>query len=114
MRNSGLEQAQAGIKTARRNSNNLRYADDTTLMAERVKEELKSLWMKVKEESEKVGLKLNIEKTKIMASSPITSWQINGETVETETDFILGAPKSVQMVTALMKLKDACPLEEKL
>ena len=81
-------------------------------MAERVKEELKSLWMKVKEESEKVGLKLNIEKTKIMASSPITSWQINGETVETETDFILGAPKSVQMVTALMKLKDACSLEE--
>ena len=98
---------------ARRNINNLRCADDTTLIAE-IEEELKSLLMKVKEESEKTGLKLNIQKTKIMASGPITSWQINGETVETETDFILGAPKSVQMVTALMKLKDACPLEEKL
>ena len=92
---------------------NLRYADDTTLMAES-EEELKSLLMKVKGESEKVGLKLSTQKTKIMASSPITSWQINGETVETETDFILGAPKSVQMVTAAMKLKNMCSLEEKL
>ena len=98
---------------ARRNINNLRYADDTTLMEES-KEELKSLLMKVKEESEKVGLKLNIQKTKIVASGPITSWQIDGETVETVTDFILGAPKSLQMVTAAMKLKDSCSLEEKL
>ena len=104
----------AGIKIARRNINNLRYADDTTLMAES-EEELKSLFMKGKEESEKAGLKLNIQETKIMASSPITSWQIDGETVETVTDFILGgAPKSLQMVTADMKLKDACSLEEKL
>ena len=114
MRNSGLEKAQAGIKTAGRNINNLRYADDTTLMAES-KEELKSLLMKVKEESEKVGLKLNIQKTKIMASAPITSWQIDEETMETVRDFIWrGAPKSLQMVTAAMKLKDACSLEEKL
>ena len=114
MRNAGLEETQAGIKIARRNINNLRYADDTTLMAES-EEELKSLLMKVKEEeSEKVGLKLNIQKTKIMASSPITSWQIDGETVETVSDFIFGAPKSLQMVTAAMKLKDAYSLEEKL
>ena len=113
MRNAGLDEAQPGIKIARRNINNLRYADTTTLMAES-EEELKSLLMKVKEESEKVDLKLNIQKTKIMASSPITSWQIDGETVETVTDFILGAPKSLQMVTAAMKLKDACSLEEKL
>ena len=112
MRNSGLDEAQAGIKIARRNINNLRYADDTTLMAE--SEELKSFLMKVKAESEKVGLKLNIQKTKIMASGPITSWQIDGETVEIVSDFILGAPKSVQMVTAAMKLKDTCSLEEKL
>ena len=113
MRNSGLEEAQAGIKIAGRNINNLRYADDTTLMAES-EEELKSLWMKVKE-SEKVGLKLNIQKTKIMASGPITSWEIDGETVETVSDFILGgAPKSLQMVTAAMKLKDAYSLEGKL
>ena len=111
MRNAGLDEAQAGIKTAWRNINNLRYADNTTLMAES-EEELKSLLMKVKEESEKVGLKLNIQKTKIMASSPITSWQIDGETV---TDFIFwGAPKSLQMVTAAMELKDACSLEVKL
>ena len=114
MRNAGLDEAQAGIKFARRNINNLRYADDTTLMAES-KEELKSLLMKVKVESEKVGLKLNIQKTKIMVSSPITSWQIDGETKETVRDFIfLGAPKSLQMVTVAMKLKDACSLEEKL
>ncbi len=113
MRNAGLEEAQAGIKIAGRNINNLRYADDTTLMAES-EEELKSLLMKVKEESEKVGLKLNIQKTKIMASSPITSWQIDGETMETVGDFILGAPKSLQMVTAAMKLKDTYSLEEKL
>ena len=113
MRNTGLEEAQAGIKTAGRNINNLRYADDTTLMAES-EEELKSLLMKLKEESEKVVLKLNIQKTKIMASSPITSWEIDGETVETVSDFILGAPKSLQMVTAAMKLKDAYSLEEKL
>ena len=113
MRNTGLNEAQAGIKIARRNINNLRYADDTILMAES-KEELKSLLMKVKEKSEKVGLKLNIQKTKIMASSPITSWQIDGEAMETVTDFILGAPKSLQMVTAAIKLKDACSLEEKL
>ena len=111
MRNAGLEEAQAGIKIARRNINNLRYADDTTLMAES-EEELKSLLMKVKEESEKVGLKLNIEKTKIMATSPISSWQKDGETMETVRDFILGAPKSLQMVTAAMKLKSTCPLEK--
>ena len=106
MRNAGLDEAQAGIRIAARNINNLRYADDTTLMAES-KEVLKSLLMKVKEESEKVGLKLNIQKTKIMASSSITSWQIDGETMETVTDFILGAPKSPQMVIIAMKLKDA-------
>ena len=105
MRNCGLEEAQAGLKIAGRNTNNLRYAEDTTLMAES-EEELKNLLMKVKEESEKVGLKPNIQKTKIMASGPITSWQIDGETVEAVTDFILGAPKSLQMVTAAMKLKD--------
>ena len=105
MRHAGLEEAQAGIKIAGKNTNNLRYADATTLMAES-EEELKSLLMKVKEESEKVGLKLNIQKTKIMASAPITSWEIDGETVETVSDFILGAPKSLQMVTAAMKLKD--------
>ena len=110
MRNTGLEEAQAGIKVAGRNISNLRYADDTTLMAES-KEELKSVLMKVKEESEKVGLKLNIQKT-IMASGPITSWQIDGETMETE--FILGASKSLQMVTAAMKLKDAYSVEGKL
>ena len=110
MRNAGLEEAQAGIKIAGRNINNLRYADDTTLMAES-EEELKSLWMK--EESEKVGLKLNIQKTKIMASGPITSWEIDGETVETLSDFIFLAPKSLQMVTAAMKLKDAYSLEGK-
>ena len=113
MRNAGLEEAQAGIKAAGRNLNNLKYADDTTLMAES-EEELKSLLMKVKEESEKVGLKLSIQKTKIMASGPITSWEIDGETVETVADFIFGAPKSLQMVTAAMTLKDACSLEEKL
>ena len=113
MRNAGLEEAQAGIKIAGRNINNLRYADDATLMAES-EEELKSLLMKVKEESEKVGLKLNIQKTKIIASDPITSWQIDGETVETVSDFILGAPKSLQMVTAAMKLKDTYSLEGKL
>ena len=113
MRNAGLEEAQAGIKIAGRNINNLRYADDTILMAES-EEELKSLLMKVKEESEKVGLKLNIQKTKIMASSPITSWQIDGETVETVADFIFWSPKSLEMVTAAMKLKDTCSLEEKL
>ena len=105
MRNARLDEAQTGIKISGRNINNLRYADDTTLKAE--SEELKSLLMKVKEESEKVGLKVNIQKTKIMASGPITSWQIDGETVETVTDFIFGAPKSLQMVTAPMKLKDA-------
>ena len=113
MQNTGLDEAQAGIKIAGRNSNNLRYADDTTLMAQ-IKEELKILLMKVKEESEKVGLKLNIQKTKIMASGPITSWQIDGERVETVADFILGAPKSRQMVTAAMKLKDTYSLEGKL
>jgi len=106
-------QAQAGIKIAWRNINNLRYADDTTLMAES-EEEIKSLLMKVKEESEKVGLKLNIQKTKIMALCPITSWQIDGDSVETVTDFICGAPKSLPMVTAGMKLKDAYSLKEKL
>ena len=112
MRNAGLEEAQAGIKIARRNINNLRYANDTTLMTE--SEELKSLLLKVKEESEKVGLKLNIQKTKIMASGPISSRQIDGETLKTVTDFILGAPKSLQMVTVAMKLKDTCSWEEKL
>ena len=112
MRDPGLEEAPAWIKIARRNINNLRYTDDTTLMAES-EEELKSLLMKVKEESEKVGLKLNIQKTKITQSGPIASWQIDGETMETETLF-LGASKSLQMVTAAMKLKDACSLEEKL
>ena len=113
MRKAGLEEAQAGIKTARRNINNLRYADDTTFVAES-EEELKSLLMKMKEESEKVGLKLNIQKTKITASGPITSWEIDGETVETVSDFIFWAPKSLQMVTAAMKLKDAYSLEGKL
>ena len=113
MRKAGLEEAQAGIKIAGRNINNLKYADDTTLMAES-EEELKSLLMKVKEESEKVGLKLKIQKTKIMASGPITSWQIDGETMETVTNFIFLGPKSLQMVTAAMKLKDAYSLEEKL
>ena len=108
MRNAGLDEAQAGIKIARRN---LRYADDTTLTAES-EEELKSLLMKVKEESEKVGLKLNIQKTKIMASGPITSCQIDGETVEMVADFFGGAPKSLQLVTAAMKLKEAYTLEE--
>ena len=110
MRNAGLEEAQAGIKFAERNISNLRYAEDSTLMAES-EEELKSLLMKVKEESEKIGLKLNIQKTKIMASGPITSREIDGETV---SDFIFGAPKSLQMVTAAMKLKDASSLEERL
>ena len=113
MWNAGLEEAQAGIKTAGKNINNLRYADDTALTAES-EEELKSLLMNVKEESERVDLKLNIQKTKIMASGPITSWQIDGETVEIVSDFIFGAPKSLQMVTAAMKLKDAYSLEEKL
>ena len=113
MRNAGLEETQAGIKIARRNINNLRYADDTTLMAES-EEELKSLLMKVKKESEKVVLKLNIQKTKIMASDPITSWQLDGETVETVLDFFWGSPKSLQIVIAAMKLKDAYSLEEKL
>ena len=105
MRNAGLEEARAGIKIAGRNINNLRYADDTTLMAES-KEELKSLLMKVKEESEKVGLKHNFQKTKIMASGPITSWEIDGDTVETVSDYFFWAPKSLQMVIAAMKLKD--------
>ena len=113
MRNGGLEEAQAGIKIARRNINNLGYTDDTTLMAEG-EEELKSLLMKVKEDSEKAGLNLNIQKTKIVASGPITSWQIDGETVKTVADFNFWAPKSLQMVTAAMKLKDACSLEGKL
>ena len=113
MRNAGLEEAQAGFKIAGRDISNLRYAEDTTLMAER-EEELKSLLMKVKERSEKVGLKLNIQKTKIVASGPITSWEIDGETVETVADFIFGAPKSLQMVIAAMKLKDAYSLEGKL
>ena len=112
MRNTGLDEAQAGIKIARRNINNLRYADNTTLMAEI--EELKSLLMKVKKESGKVGLKLNLQKTKIVASGPIASWQIDGETMETVTDFFWGgAPKSLQLMTAAMKLKDTCFLEEK-
>ena len=108
MRNAGLEETQAGIKIARRNINNLRYADDIILMAES-QEELKSLLMKVKVKSEKVGLRLNIQKTKIMASGPITSWEIDGETVEAVSDFISGAPKSLQMVIAAVKLKDATP-----
>ena len=113
MQNSRLDESQAGIRIAGRNSNNLRCADNTTLMAES-KEEPKSLLMRVKEESEKAGLKLNIQKTKTMASSPITSWQIDGETMDTVTDFFWeGAPKSLQMVTATMKLKDTCSLEEK-
>ena len=113
MRNAGLEETQAGIKIARRNINNLKYADDTTLMAES-EEELKSLLMKVKEESENIGLKLNIQKTKIMASGPITSWEIDGGTVEQHQTLFLGAPKSLQMVIAAMKLKDTYSLEEKL
>ena len=116
MRSAGLDEAQAGIKIAGRNINNLRYADDTTVMAEN-EEELKSLLMKVKEESEKVGFKLNVRKTKIMASGRVTSWEIDGETVETVSDFIFlggGAPTSLQMVTTAMKLKDAYSLEEKL
>ena len=113
MRNAGLAEAQAGIKIAGRNINNLKYADDTTLMEES-EEELKSLLMKVIEESEKVGLKLNIQKTKIMASGPITSWQIDGETVDTALNFIFGVPESLQMVIAAMKLKDAYSLEGKL
>ena len=111
--NAGLKEAQAGIKIAKRNINNLRYADDTPLMAES-EEELRSLLMKVKEESEKVGLKLNIQKTKIMASGPITSWEVAGETVEAVSDFIFWAPKSLQIVTAAMKLKDIYSLEGKL
>ena len=113
MQNARLNEAQARIKIAGRNINNLRYADDTTLMAEN-EEELKSLLMKVKEESEKVGLKLTIQKTKIMASGPITASEIDGETVETVSDFIFWAPKSLQMVTAAMKFKDTCSLEGKL
>ena len=112
MRNSGLDEAQAGIKIAGRNINNLRYTDNTNLMAE--SEELKSFLMKVKEKSEKVGLKLNIQKVKIMASGPITSWEVDGETVEKCQTLYFGAPKSLQMVTAAMKLKDACSLEGKL
>ena len=113
MRNAGLEEVQAAIKISGRNISNLRYADDTTLMAES-EEELKSLLMKVKEESEKVRLKLNIQKTKVMASGPITSWEIDGETVEAVSDFIFWTPKSLQMVIAAMKLKDAYSLEGKL
>ena len=113
MRYTGLEEAQARVKVARRNSNNLRYADDTTLMAESEKE-LKSLLMKVKEDSEKVGLKLSIQKTKIMASGVITSWETDGETVETVSDLFWGAPKSLLMVIAAMKLKDTYSFEEKL
>ena len=111
MRNAGLDEAEAEIKISGRNISNLRYADDIILMAE--SEELKSLLMKVKEETEKVGLKLNIQKTKIMASSPITSWQIDGETMETDRLFFW-APKSLQMMTEVKKLKDTCSLEEKL
>ena len=107
-----MEEAQVGIKIARENINNLRYADDTTLWQK--SKEPKSLLMKVKEESEKAGLKLNIQKTKIMASSPITLWQIDGEIIETMTDFLFGAPKSLQMVTTHMKFKNACSLEERL
>ena len=113
MKNAELDEAQAGIKTVGRNISSLRYADDTTLMAES-EEELKNFLMNVKKESGKVGLKLNIQKTKIMASGPITSWQIDEETVETVADFILGVPKSLQMVTAATKLKDTCSLEKKL
>ena len=113
MRNTGLEEAQAGIKIARKNINNLRYADDTTLMAES-KEEIKSLLLKVKEESEKVGLKLNIQKTKIMASGPITSWQIDGETVETVIDFLFLASKITADHDCSCEIKDPCSLEEKL
>ena len=113
MRNAGLEETEAGIKIARRNINNLRYTDDTTLMAES-EEELKSLLMKVKEESEEVGLKFNIQKTKIMASGPITSWQIDGETVETVTDFILAGSKITADGDCSHEIKDACSLEEKL
>ena len=113
MRNAGVDEAQAGIKIAGRNINNLRYADDTTLMAES-EEELKNLVMKVEEESEKAGLKLSIQKVKMVTSGPITSKQIDGKTMETVTDFIWEAPKSLQMVTAAMKLKDTCSLEEKL
>ena len=113
MRNAGLKESQAGIKIARRNVNNLRYAEDTTLMAES-EEELKSLLMKVKEENERTGLKLNIQKMKILASGPITSWQIDGEAIETARDFIFWSPKSLQMVAAAMKLKDTCSMEEKL
>ena len=113
MQNARMDEAQAGIKIARRNINNLRYAGDTTLMA-KSEEELKNLLMRLKEESEKVGLKLNIQKTKIMASGPITSWQMDGETVETVVALFFWAPKSLQMVTAAMKLKDAYSLEEKL
>ena len=112
MRNAGLEEAQAGIKTAGRKMNNLRYADDTTLMAE--SEELKNLLMNVKEESEIAGLKLSIQKTKIMASDPITSWQIGGETTERMANLFWGAPESLQKVTAAIKLKEACSLEEKI
>ena len=112
MWNARLDEAQAGIKISGRNINNLRYADDTILLAES-EEELKSLLMKVKEESERVGLKLNIQKTKIMASGPVTSWQIDGETMETVRDFILGGSESLQIVTTAMKWKDACSLEEK-
>ena len=111
MRNAGLDEAQAGLKFARRNINNLKYANDTTIMAES-KEELKSLLINVKEESKKAGLKLNIQINKITASGPITSWQINGETVKTMTDIIFGAPKSLQMVTRAMKLRDTCSLKK--
>ena len=113
MRNAGLDEAQAKINIAGRNINNLRYADDTTFVVES-KEELKNLLMKVEKKNEKAGLELNIQKTKIMASGSITSWQIDGETKEIVTDFILGAPKALQMVTAAMKLKDTCSMEEKL
>ena len=113
MRNTGLNEAQAGIKIAGRNINNFRYADDIILMAER-EEELKNFLMKVKEESEKVGLRLNVQKTKVMALGPITSWQIDAKTMETVRDLIFGAPESLQMVTAAMKLKDTCSLKEKL
>ena len=114
MQNAGLDKARVGIKNAGKSINNLRYADDTTLLGEESEEELQTLLMKVKEESEKVGLKLNIQKTKIMVSGPITSWEIDGETVETVSDFMFWAPKSLQMVTAAMKLKDAYSLEGKL
>ena len=113
MRNARLDEAHSGTKIAGRNINNLRYAGDTTIMVES-EEELKSLLMKVKEESEKVGLKLNIQKTKIMASGPITSWQVDGETMERVTDFIFSGSKSLHMVTTAIKLKDVCSLEEKL